>query len=136
MKRLKAIEQAINDSGITNAGNVTCSVTGAEPEPKQERTSTGLIVCRDKYEAQVFVEDLSDHGYRLLRIMMSEFFRKNRVEGERFNLSTDAIDDVSNLVTIDLTLIDEEHISEDPAGEIEIDGKRYHLSDPEPEQGI
>ena len=54
-------------------------------------------------------------------------------EEEKFSLNTDPYDDVTNIVEAQLTLVDREFIIPDPEGEIEIDGQRWTLGEPDTE---
>ncbi|MBT4269230.1 MAG: hypothetical protein HN580_24925 [Deltaproteobacteria bacterium] len=133
MKRLKEIEQAIIDSKIVNAGQMECRIVDSRPEPMNETYADGRYALIDVYEAEITIENVSDHRFRLFRLFITEHFRMSKDEEEKFSLNTDPYDDVTNIVEAQLTLVDREFIIPDPEGEIEIDGQRWTLGEPDTE---
>lgn len=125
MRRLREIQDYLVDKGGFKKEHLTCHVTESQSVPVEQETETGVHLFDDRYEAVIFIEDVSEKEYGYLRMLLYDWFREFRTEGEEYRLSADPVSDVSALVTVSMTLVEPVHISPTVDGPVERDDTRY-----------
>ncbi len=129
MKRLREIQAYLVDNGGFKKAHIVCHVTESESLPVEQETAAGIHLFDDKYDAVIFVEDVSEKDYGKLRLLLYDWFRDYKLEGEQYRLSSDPISDLSSLVTISLTLVESVHIAPAVGGLIERDADFFEESE-------
>ncbi|MBU2514523.1 phage tail protein [bacterium] len=130
MKRLRKIKDYLISEGGFKSLNISCHTGVGEIVPVEQHTETGVYLFVDKYQATMFIEDVSEKELNYIKLLMYEWFRLNKQdEEESFRISSDEIDDLASLVTIDMTLVEITHLIFDPDGKIEREGNFYSIGE-------
>ncbi|MBU2647878.1 phage tail protein [bacterium] len=129
MERLKIIKEYLISQGGFKDEDMACHVLESESVPVEQETGTGFHLFDDKYEALIYILDVTQEKYKYLKLLLYEWFRENRVDDEeKFRLSADVITDTFSFVTVSMNLVESVHIAADVEGIVERDGTMHRLS--------
>lgn len=128
MERLRTIKDYLVAQGGFKDEDIACHVLESEVVPVEQQTETGFHLFDDRYEALIYILDVTEEKYKYLKLLLYNWFRENREhDDEKFRLSADVITDKWSFVTVSLTLVESVHVASDEAGIVERDDTRYKL---------
>ncbi len=130
MRRLREIRDNLVENGNIPRSNFSSHVFGTKQDPLESETESGIELFVDCYDGAIYIEDVTEKEYENIRLLLYEWFRENRNEGETFDISGDFISDVVSSINIDVSLCESVHIVPDPDGKIERNGQFWSLANP------
>ena len=132
MKRLRQIRDYLADGGNLVKAAFTLHVLESEIDPAEKETPEGFHLFDDKYNAVIYIDDVTENQYQGIKLLLYDWFRENGEDRETWRLSSDEITDTLSLVTVTLNLVESEHMVPDKDGKIERNEQRYKLEEETP----